>query len=70
MCIVFGAFAHLCSAVVGPSELFHQSFLEVASVAELETVKAPRNADNTDMGAIRRYAEAREPKSTGITDVL
>ena len=38
MCIVFGAFAHLRSAVVGPSELFHQSSLEAASVAELETV--------------------------------
>ena len=40
MCIVFGAFAHVCSAVVGPSELFHQNSLEVASVAELETVEA------------------------------
>ena len=40
MCIVFGPFAHLCSAVGGPSELFHQNSLEVASVAELETVEA------------------------------
>ena len=40
MCIVFGACAHLCSAVVGPSELFHQSSLAVASVAELEAVES------------------------------
>ena len=40
MCIVFGAFAHLCPAVVCLSELFHQNSLEVASVAELETVES------------------------------
>ena len=69
MCIVFGPFAHLCSAVVGPSELFHQNSLEVASVAELETA-ALKRCRNADMGAIKRYAWAREPKSTGIADVL
>ena len=36
MCIVFGAFAHLCFAVVSSSELLHQSFLEVASFAQPE----------------------------------
>ena len=36
MCTVFGAFAHLCFAVVSSSELLHQSFPEVASSAQPE----------------------------------
>ena len=71
MCIVFGTFAHLCAAVVGPSELLYQSSLEVASVAELETVESgPETQINTDMSANKRYAWAREPKSIASTDVL
>ena len=36
MCRGFGAFAYLCSAVVGSSELLHQNSLKVAAVAEAE----------------------------------
>ena len=39
MCIVFGAFAHRCPAVVGPLELLPQNSVEVASVSELELVE-------------------------------
>ena len=39
MCIVFGAFAHRCAAVVDPSEVLPQNSVEVASVSELEIVE-------------------------------
>ena len=67
MCIFWGAFAHLRSALVGPLELLHQNSLEVASVAELETVESgPATQTWARSGGMQRF----ERKKKGIADVL
>ena len=55
MCIVPGAFAHRCPAVVGPSELLAQNSVEVASASELETVESgPEMQTWTPSGGMHR----------------
>ena len=55
MCIVSGAFAHRCPAVVGPSELLAQNSVEVASVSELEAVESgPEMQTWTPLGGMQR----------------
>ena len=55
MCIVSGAFAHRCPAVMGPSELLAQNFVEVTSVWELETVASgPEMQTWTSSGGMQR----------------
>ena len=55
MCIVSGALAHRCPAVVGPSELLPQNSVEVASVSELETVESgPEMQTWTPSGGMQR----------------
>ena len=60
MCIVSWAFAHRCPVVVGPSELFAQSSVEVASVSELETVESgPEMQTWTPSGSMQRLNSQR-----------
>ena len=55
MCIVSGALAYRCPAVVGPSELLAQNSVEVASVSELEPVESgPEMQRWTPSGGMQR----------------
>ena len=65
MYIVFGAFAHLCSAVVSSSELLHQSSLEVASLAEPEIGES-----GTEIQTLARSGCMQRPESQKVVQLL
>ena len=61
MCIVFGAFAHLCLALVSSSELLHQSYVEVASFVEPEIGES-----GTEMQTSARSGCMQRPESQKV----
>ena len=65
MCIVFGAFAHLCLAMLSFSELLHQSFLEVASSAEPDISES-----GTETQTSARSGCMQRPESQHVMQLL